>query len=132
MLRSTPCRRGVAALEPVGLLALLFLVWVTVPNGLQGARGVPVPPVSVTFTPIDAEFSATPRFGSSPMGVQFTDASTGGPSSWSWDFGDGSSSPEQNPFHVYQRPGLYTVILGVANLSSHDMEVKVGHVLVGP
>ena len=31
--------------------------------------------------------------------------------SWSWDFGDGTSSTERNPVHVYDAPGFYTAVL---------------------
>ncbi|MCC6461215.1 MAG: T9SS type A sorting domain-containing protein [Saprospiraceae bacterium] len=33
--------------------------------------------------------------------------------SWQWDFGDGSTSTEQNPYHVYAQPGVYTVALTI-------------------
>ncbi|MEW6757680.1 MAG: kelch repeat-containing protein [Acidobacteriota bacterium] len=36
-----------------------------------------------------------------------------GPPSWSWDFGDGSGSTEQNPLHTYTAPGTYMVTLTV-------------------
>lgn len=51
------------------------------------------------------------------LAVAFTDTSTGNPISWSWDFGDDSSSSEQEPVHTYDKPGTYTVILTVANLA---------------
>lgn len=34
---------------------------------------------------------------------------------WSWDFGDGQISHEQNPIHVYATPGIYTVSLTVTD-----------------
>lgn len=34
---------------------------------------------------------------------------------WEWDFGDGTTSTEQNPSHAYEYPGLYTVMLRVTN-----------------
>jgi outer membrane protein assembly factor BamB len=43
--------------------------------------------------------------------VQFNDTSTGGPESWSWDFGDGNSSTEQNPENIYPASGDYQVNL---------------------
>jgi PKD repeat protein len=45
--------------------------------------------------------------------VEFSGSATGGklPYSWSWDFGDGSSSSEQNPLYSYKEEGEYTVIL---------------------
>ncbi|WP_367390592.1 PKD domain-containing protein [Lewinella sp. LCG006] len=47
--------------------------------------------------------------------ASFTDNSTGTPSAWAWDFGDGMSSTQQNPTHNYITPGTYTVCLTVTN-----------------
>jgi hypothetical protein len=47
--------------------------------------------------------------------VQFTDTSTGAPSSWLWDFGDGATSTNQNPQHTFQAFGNLTVSLKVTN-----------------
>jgi PKD repeat protein len=47
--------------------------------------------------------------------VQFTDASTNSPTSWSWDFGDGDTSTLQNPTHLYAAAGTYTVTLTASN-----------------
>ena len=45
-----------------------------------------------------------------PLAVQFTDQTTGS-TSWQWDFGDGSTSNQQNPTHTYNSTGSYTVTL---------------------
>ncbi|HNP97928.1 MAG TPA: PKD domain-containing protein, partial [Bacteroidia bacterium] len=42
---------------------------------------------------------------------QFTDLSTGGPTAWIWDFGDGDTARSQNPTHAFQNPGTYTITL---------------------
>lgn len=48
--------------------------------------------------------------------VQFADTSTGSPTFWSWNFGDGSPvSTQQNPTHVYGGPGPFNVTLIAAN-----------------
>ncbi len=47
--------------------------------------------------------------------VSFTDMSSGDPSSWSWDFGNGTSSNDQNPTITYDVSGIYTVCLEVEN-----------------
>lgn len=46
-----------------------------------------------------ASFSANVTSGTSPLSVVFTDSSTNSPTSWLWDFGDGSNSTLQNPTH---------------------------------
>ncbi|MCR9290395.1 MAG: PKD domain-containing protein [Bacteroidetes bacterium] len=45
--------------------------------------------------------------------VQFSDQSEGNISEWFWDFGDGTSSFNQNPIHEYKLPGEYQVVLNV-------------------
>jgi len=67
-----------------------------------------------------ANFTAEPINGEAPLIVDFTDTSTGIPTSWLWDFGDGETSIEQNPSHTYLEAGHYTVSLIVANSSSTD------------
>ncbi|TDN37128.1 hypothetical protein A8B98_05215 [Hymenobacter sp. UV11] len=47
--------------------------------------------------------------------VQFTDQSTGAPTSWRWDFGDGTTSTAQNPAHTYAGTGTYQVTLTATN-----------------
>jgi PKD repeat protein len=51
----------------------------------------------------------------SSLTANFTDLSTGGPTTWSWDFGDGSTSTAASPSHTYAAPGTYTVCLTAAN-----------------
>lgn len=62
-----------------------------------------------------ADFTSNVTEGYSPLTVQFTDMSTGSPTSWSWDFGDGNTSTVQNPTHTYNEAGNYTVTLTVEN-----------------
>ena len=47
--------------------------------------------------------------------VDFTDRSTGAPTSWAWDFGDGTTSSQRNPTKTYATGGAYQVTLTVAN-----------------
>lgn len=49
------------------------------------------------------------------MAVQFTDTSTGSPTSRSWDFGDGTTSTEASPAHTYVGSGTYTARLTVGS-----------------
>ena len=57
---------------------------ITVTSG--GGGGAPV-----------AGFTANTTSGCTPLRVQFTDTSTGSPTSWSWSFGDGGTSVSRTP-----------------------------------
>jgi len=59
-------------------------------------------------------FTANETVGRIPFPVQFQDHSSGDPTGWWWDLGDGNQSREQNPCHVYTRAGKYPVILIVS------------------
>ncbi|WP_445722640.1 PKD domain-containing protein [Flavobacterium sp.] len=57
-------------------------------------------------------------FGCAPLTANFIDASVanGAPIvSWLWNFGDGTTSTDQNPSHIYNTPGSYTVSLTVTD-----------------
>ncbi len=45
--------------------------------------------------------------------VAFKDLTYGKVTTWKWDFGDGTTSAEQNPIHKYEKPGEYVVVLYV-------------------
>jgi PKD repeat protein len=77
-----------------------------------------------------AAFGGTPLSGPASLQVSFTDTSTGSPTSWSWDFGDGASSSAQNPVHQYDTPGTYTVILDVSNSAGLDSLTRLDYVTV--
>jgi PKD repeat protein len=77
-----------------------------------------------------AAFSGTPTSGTAPLDVSFTDASTDGPTSWSWSFGDGNTSTAQNPMHTYTTPGTYSVSLTVSNAYGSDTHTEVDYVTV--
>ncbi|MFC2152441.1 FISUMP domain-containing protein [Bacteroidota bacterium] len=54
--------------------------------------------------------------------IKFNDMSLNNPTEWKWNFGDGKSSIEQNPVHIYGRPGTYSVALKVTNgTGSHSV-----------
>ena len=77
-------------------------------------------PFSIVTEPVapTANFKAEITSDSIPFTVQFIDESTPGIGtieSWLWEFGDGVTSDEQNPAHIYEETGLYTVKLTVTN-----------------
>ena len=65
-----------------------------------------------------ADFSASSTSGDAPLSVQFTDHSIswdGEIIDWSWNFGDGNTSTDQNPAHIFNEPGEYTITLSVTD-----------------
>ncbi len=78
---------------------------------------------------LQAAFSWDPASPAIGQEISFSDASTGSPTSWNWDFGDGSSSTDQNPTHSYTAAGNYTVTLEISDGTdtssvSHDVSVS--------
>jgi len=76
---------------------------------------------TITVSPastLTASFTYSPSSPVAGQSVQFTDTSTGGPTSWQWNFGDSTSSTSQNPSHSYATAASYTVTLTVANSSA--------------
>ncbi|HQN90560.1 MAG TPA: PKD domain-containing protein, partial [Methanoregulaceae archaeon] len=76
------------------------------------------------------QFIGTPTTGSKPLTVQFTDQSTGNPTSWSWTFGDGGTSSLQNPSHTYSRKGSFTVTLTATNANGSDSLTRSKYIVV--
>ncbi|HPP77109.1 PKD domain-containing protein, partial [Methanospirillum sp.] len=83
---------------------------------------------------IVANFTATPTSGTAPLTVQFTDTSTGNPTMWAWDFGDGTTEGMlANPSHTYQNPGTYTVKLTASSATGgSSTKIKEGYITVRP
>ncbi|AGB01792.1 PKD domain-containing protein [Methanoregula formicica] len=63
----------------------------------------------------ETNFTAAPVSGPAPLTVHFNDTTVQTISLSAWDFGDGFSSTERNPVHVYTKEGTYTVALTDAN-----------------
>src|SRR5690242_2388820 len=81
---------------------------------------------------LKADFTANITTGCSPVIVQFTDNSQGSPSSWKWDFGNGSNSVLRNPQASYAGPGTYTVTLTVNYSGASNTVVKTAYITVYP
>lgn len=87
--------------------------------------------LGVEVPPLLADFSQNATEGESPLTVAFFDSTTGQVDGRHWDFGDGTSSDEQNPVHIYETPGSYTVSLTVHNPWQRDGVVKEELIFVG-
>jgi len=95
------------------LATTTYTVTVTDANGCTATS-----PVLVTVNPMPAPlFQGDVLQGCTPVCVNFSDLTTvasGTITGWSWDFGDNTTSTQQNPpQHCYTIPGPYTVILTV-------------------
>ena len=97
--------------------------------------------VTEAETPPTAFFSADLTSGGAPLLVTFMDQSVEGNApidSWLWNFGDPASGSqntrtEQNPSHLYEAPGMYTVTLTVTTQNGSDTETQVDFItVVGP
>jgi PKD repeat protein len=97
-----------------------------------GSRQTKIAAFEFAPPPLMAEFSGSPTTVCPGGSVNFTDQSTGSPSSWNWTFtgGSPSSSSAQNPVVTYNTPGTYNVSLTVSDGSSNDTETKTGYITV--
>ena len=95
-----------------------------------GPAGMPTE-VPVIYVPV-ASFNGTPTTGAVGFAVQFTDTSINNPTSWSWDFGDGTNSTAQNPSHQYSVAGTYSVALTATNVIGSSTATKSNYITVTP
>ncbi len=79
---------------------------------------------------LKAGFTANKTQGCAPLLVQFTDTSTGTPTSWRWDLGNGTISFLQNPAATYFQPGRYSIKLVVKTGAETDSIVKQQYITV--
>lgn len=80
-----------------------------------------------------ADFTADVTSGCFPLTVKFTDTSTGSPTGWEWNFGNGNSSPLQNPSAVFSTPGSYTISLKASKGATSNTNTKTEYIVVfGP
>jgi PKD repeat protein len=81
---------------------------------------------------IDAHFTSNVKVGKAPLVVNFSDASGGAPTKWSWDFnGDGvEDSNVKNPTYTFSQPGLHTVTLKASKDGSSGTATLTNYVFV--
>lgn len=86
--------------------------------------------IDVHYAAPTAGFVGSPTSGLPPLAVTFTDLSADSVNTWSWTFGDGSTSNVQNPAHQYQNSGTYTVGLTVSGPGGSDSEIRTDYIVV--
>lgn len=79
-----------------------------------------------------ADFSANVTGGAASLVVKFTGVSTGGiPTSWFWDFGDGTYSKHaMNTTHTFTNPGVYNITMEVINEAGSNSITRSDYITV--
>jgi PKD repeat protein len=80
--------------------------------------------------PALAGFVASPLSGPAPLTVVFTNTSTGDFDVSLWEFGDGGTSSVENPSHIFELPGVYTVTLTVSGPGGQSILVRANYIVV--
>ncbi|MDP3462745.1 MAG: PKD domain-containing protein, partial [Bacteroidales bacterium] len=86
--------------------------------------------VGTDTTLCNAMFSYS-HVGTNNTTIGFTDLSMGTPTNWLWEFGDGTSSSDQNPIHAYNSQGFFEVCLTISDPNSNCFSTFCMPVLVG-
>lgn len=118
--------------DVVGLVwetAGIYSVTVTAHNLLNSVTATQSIVVSSN---VEASFTADPLTGQPPLTVFFNNQSGGDFKSVLWDFGDGFTSTDISPYHIYTDVGIYTVTLTVNGPGGMDTEIKSDYITVFP
>ncbi|HII91403.1 MAG TPA: PKD domain-containing protein [Methanosarcina sp.] len=105
-------------------------------NKVIDAFNVGSDPSGIAFSPAlnkvypVSNFTSNVTSGKAPLTVAFTDKSTGDPTKWKWNFGDGTNSTKQNPIHKYSKAGNYTVTLTATNAAGSNKVTKSNYIKV--
>ncbi|MBK8472620.1 MAG: PKD domain-containing protein [Sphingobacteriales bacterium] len=78
----------------------------------------------------EAAIGANSTLGCGTGTIQFSDETANVATSWSWNFGDGATSTEQNPSHTYAANGTYTVTLNACNDLGCDEIVLTNYITI--
>ena len=91
-------------------------------NNTSPATTIQIKACNASFTACRADGASALPGGAVPgLQIKFTDTSTGSPTAWSWDFGDGGADTTQNPTHTYNQAGYWTVTLKASNAIGSDI-----------
>lgn len=112
---SSPVRIGGARIEHTFVREGTYTINLTVRTN-SGKQFQTSRTIAVRAPVLAACLLASRTSGPAPLGVQFTSScSTGTVHERLWDFGDGSQTDEEEPIHVFEEPGTYTVTLTITD-----------------
>ncbi len=69
----------------------------------------------------EASFALSPAIPQVGKAARFVDDSSNEPTSWQWSFGDGGTSTERHPLHMFAAAGNFSVSLTVTNAAGSSM-----------
>jgi len=109
---------------------MVYYYAVTAVNSVnESARSneVSAKPTAVVTQPLTAQINSNRTSGPSPLGVSFVCNVTGGvaPYTYHWDFDDNGTSTLQNPTHVFESAGDYTVTMNVTDSAGNHTEQSI-------
>ena len=107
--------RAINKIFAIGVVLMGVLLWF----GVSQANAAPISNFILSWEGEEA-----------PLMVSLLDQSIGEVTSWSWDFGDGSTSALKNPGHIYINAGTNSISLTVTGPSGSDTETKVDCITV--
>ncbi|MEO6167292.1 MAG: PKD domain-containing protein [Chitinophagales bacterium] len=110
----------------------LFITWTsTVSQVNSGYAATFTSQIGGNVTPV-ADFSISNSNPAYNTQVDFADMSTNDPIDWVWDFGDGGSSNQPNPSHIFAGSGSYNVKMVSSNCGGADSIIKTVNVQASP
>jgi len=120
-----------AETDPVHVYGTVGVYTVTLTATGPGGSDIKTDTITVSeaVEPPVADFTAQPVSGTAPLMVTFTNLSQHA-SSYDWAFGDGETSAETDPVHVYGTAGVYTVTLTATGPGGSDVHTRARYVTV--
>lgn len=106
------------------LACIQFLSMSALAQTITGSKSLLADLASRQTPSLQASFTYGPKFPTVGQPVQFTDVSTGNPTSWKWDFGDGFTSKAHNPHHIFSSSGFQKITLVVATHTGSKTSTK--------
>lgn len=106
----------------------------SVRNTIEASDHIQIDDVEITggIVVLTANFSANPTVAAPGTTIQFTDLSSGSPTSWSWSItgAETMTSTQQNPSFVFNLAGVYDVSLTVSNGTETDTKTETNYISI--